>query len=173
MVSKNDREAFAEAVRDVKPLDHEPRVTRTRPQPSAVARHSRAARQRTLEASLETASVEFAGDEVAFRRPAIDERTFSRLRAGRFSIEAEIDLHGMTRLEAEAALKAFIADAAEHGLGCVRVIHGKGSRSGPGGPVLKAQVAEWLTRWEEVLAVSSAQPRHGGTGAVYVLVKRR
>lgn len=173
MVSKDDREAFAEAVRDVKPLEHEARVTPARPQPEAVAHHSRAARRRTLEASLEAVSVEYAGDEIAFRRPAVDERTFRRLRAGRFSVEAEIDLHGMTRFEAEEALKAFVADAARAHLGCIRVIHGKGTRSGPEGPVLKAQVAEWLTRWEDVLAISSARPRHGGTGAVYVLLGRR
>lgn len=173
MVSKDDRDAFAEAMRDVKPLEHEARVTRSRPQPSAVAHHSRAARRRTLEASLAADSVEFAGDEIAFRREPVDERTFRRLTAGRFSIEAEIDLHGMTRREAEAALKAFVAEAAGRGHGCVRVIHGKGTRSGPDGPVLKRQVAEWLARWDDVLAVSSARPRQGGTGAVYVLLKRR
>lgn len=173
MVNKDDRDAFAEAVRDVKPLEHEGRVTRARPQPRAVAHNSRAARRRTLEASLEAASVEFAGDEVAFRRSSVDERTFRRLRAGHFSIEAEIDLHGMTRLEAGEALKSFVADAAQARLGCIRVVHGKGTRSGPEGPVLKAQVAEWLTRWDDVLAISSARPRHGGTGAVYVLLGRR
>ncbi len=172
MVSKDDHEAFAEAMRDVKPLEHEARVTRTRTPPNAVARHSRAARQRTLEASLDAASVEFAGDEVAFRRAVVDERTFRRLRGGRFSIEAEVDLHGLRRGEAEAALKEFVVEAARRGLGCVRVVHGKGTRSGPNGPVLKAQVAEWLARWEQVLAVCSARPRHGGTGAVYVLLKR-
>lgn len=173
MFSEDDREAFAKAVRDVKPLEHEARVVRTRPQPSAVAHHSRAARQHALEASLDAASVEFAGDEVAFRRAAINERTYRQLRRGRFSIEAEIDLHGMTRAEAETALKEFVAGAAGGGLGCIRVIHGKGSRSGPGGPVLKTQVREWLARWDDVLAASSARPKHGGTGAVYVLLKRR
>lgn len=173
MVNKDDRDAFAEAVRGVKPLEHEARITRKRPKPAAVARHSRAARERTLEASLEAASVEFAGDEVAFRRASMDDRTFERLRQGRFSIEAEIDLHGMRRHEAGPALKAFVVEAAARGLGCVRVVHGKGSRSGPDGPVLKAHVAEWLARWEQVLAVTSARPKHGGTGAVYVLLKRR
>jgi DNA-nicking Smr family endonuclease len=53
------------------------------------------------------------------------------------------------------------------------VIHGKGARSGPDGPVLKAGVQRWLAQWDDVLGYVSAARRHGGSGAVYVLLQRR
>jgi DNA-nicking Smr family endonuclease len=78
------------------------------------------------------------------------------------------------RLEqARAELKGFISECATRRLACVRVVHGKGSRSGPEGPILKPSVHYWLALWDSVLAFVSAQPRHGGSGAVYVLLKTR
>jgi DNA-nicking Smr family endonuclease len=148
-------------------------VALARVRPPAVARHSRAARLAVLDESLNGTLHALPGGELTFTRPGIGERTLRRLRAGRYSIAAEIDLHGMTRAEAHEALKEFLAESARLGLGCVRVIHGKGSRSGPEGPVLKHAVHEWLARWRDVLAFSSAHARHGGTGAVYVLLRRR
>jgi DNA-nicking Smr family endonuclease len=165
--------AFREAMRDVKPLKAPERVVYAGPRPSAVARNSRAARLAVLNESLNGTLHEQPDGETEFSRPGMSEHTLRQLRRGRYSIGAEIDLHGMTRLEARDALKEFIAQCAERGLGCVRVIHGKGSRSGPEGPVLKYAVHEWLVRWQEVLAFTSARPRHGGTGAVYVLLRRR
>ncbi|MGH9439672.1 MAG: Smr/MutS family protein, partial [Terriglobia bacterium] len=67
----------------------------------------------------------------------------------------------------------FLAEARERNLGCVRIVHGKGYRSGPRGPVLKRAVARWLSRREEILAYTSARPVDGGTGAVYVLLRKQ
>ncbi len=170
---KEERAEFREAMRDVKPLKATERVTSERARPAAVARHSRAARLAVLNESLNGTLHEQPDGETEFARPGIGEQTLRRLRAGRYSIEAEIDLHGMTRSEAREALKDFVAESARLGLGCVRVIHGKGSRSGPEGPVLKYAVHEWLARWNAVLAFASARARHGGTGAVYVLLARK
>lgn len=165
--------AFREAMRDVKPLKAAKRVARMRARPAAVARHSRAARRAVLEESLSGTIHEQPTGETEFSRPGLPEHALRKLRRGRYSIGAEIDLHGMTRVDAHDALKQFIAECSALGIGCVRVIHGKGSRSGPEGPVLKHAVHEWLARFKAVLAFTSASPRHGGTGAVYVLLRRR
>jgi DNA-nicking Smr family endonuclease len=77
----------------------------------------------------------------------------------------------MTKLKAQRALHEFLVECARRNLGCVRIIHGKGMRSGPGGPVLKDSVRLWLTQWDEVLAYASAGHRRGGDGAVCVLLR--
>jgi DNA-nicking Smr family endonuclease len=169
----DDDKAFADAMRDVKPLKTPDKVGMERPRPKAEARLSRAASRQVLAESLNGTISDSSGEEVAFRRPGVSERTLRELRRGRYSIEAEVDLHGLNRTEALAALREFIADARTRRFGCVRVVHGKGSRSGPDGPVLKGCVQRWLARWDDVLAVCSANRRHGGNGAVYVLLRRR
>lgn len=168
----DDRKAFAEATRGVKRLRQDNRARIEKPKPKPKARQARAARAAILEQSLDGPPTS-DGDDVAFRRDSVPPRTFSRLKRGEFAIEAEVDLHGMRLAEAQAELKAFLAECAARGLGCVRVIHGKGARSGPGGPILKPSVHHWLTRFDQVRAFVSAQPRHGGSGAVYVLLKGR
>lgn len=168
-----DEKVFAEAMRGVKPLRARDTVGLEPPRPKAEARLSRAASRQVLAESLQGAINDASGEEIAFRRPGVSERTLHELRRGRYSIEDEIDLHGLNRTQAGAALKDFIADASARQLGCVRVIHGKGSRSGPQGPVLKGCVQQWLAQWDAVLAVCSANRRHGGSGAVYVLLRAR
>lgn len=78
----------------------------------------------------------------------------------------------MTSAQARVELRAFLAESVAGGIRCVRVVHGKGIRSGQRGPVLKASVNGWLRRWDDVLAFVSAPPRDGGTGAVYVLLRQ-
>ena len=169
-ISKDDRDLFARETRDVRPIKTAERVAPRRARRAARAERRRAEDLATLEDSLHGDLGDIA-EEVGFRRPGLSDRHYRLLRQGRFSIEDEIDLHGMNRAEARAALKEFLAAAAARGLGCVRVIHGKGTRSGPHGPVLKGRVHAWLSQWDEVLAFVSARPRHGGGGAVYVLLR--
>jgi len=107
--------------------------------------------------------------------PGVDRRTADRLRRGQLPVEAEIDLHGLTQADAHRALTAFIAGQYAAGRRCVRVITGKGTFR-EGGGVLRAAVPRWLNQAEmraSVLAISHAQPRDGGEGALYVLLKRR
>ena len=177
MSGSDDKDAFEDAMRDVKPLEHEERV-QGRKRPRARARQTRAARDEVLRESLTDSlaardALEQLGDEVAYRHASLPHRTFQQLRRGRFSIEAEADLHGLSATEAKLVLREFIVESRDLGLGCVRVIHGKGLGSGPGGPVLKARVQRWLAQWEDVLAFVTARARHGGAGAVYVLLRRR
>jgi DNA-nicking Smr family endonuclease len=91
------------------------------------------------------------------------------------SAQEELDLHGTDARTAEALLRAFLNDARRHGLGCVRVIHGKGMQS-EGTPVLKNLVDRMLRHRADVLGFHSAPPAQGGTGAVVVVLappKRR
>ena len=105
----------------------------------------------------------------------VDRRTADRLKRGRLEIDARIDLHGMTRAAAQDALTNFVVAAADRGQRCVLVITGKGTFSGGPG-VLKQEVPKWLNMSplrERIVAVNEAQPKHGGGGALYVLLKRK
>jgi DNA-nicking Smr family endonuclease len=172
-ISKDDRRAFAEATRGVKRLPSRNAVPRSKARPKPQARFSRADNAAALEASLTDDEGAPAAEEIAFRRPGLSQRAFRDLSRGRFSLEAEIDLHGLRQSEAKSALHEFIDECVARRLRCVRVIHGKGARSGPEGPVLKAGVQHWLAQWDDVLAYVSAKRRDGGSGAVYVLLQRR
>ncbi|MDH5358791.1 MAG: Smr/MutS family protein [Gammaproteobacteria bacterium] len=108
-----------------------------------------------------------------FRRSGIQERLFSRLRNGHIHIEAELDLHGMTIAVAHDALARFIHDCKRYQIRCARVIHGKGWGSKHNKPILKTKLNGWLQQTEDVLAFCSAPIEDGGTGAVYVLLRRK
>lgn len=110
--------------------------------------------------------------------PNVDRNTALRFKKGDMPIEATLDLHGMTQESAHIALAAFIARARAAGRRCLLVITGKGRRAGSGGEstgVLRANVPRWLNGADlrpHVLAITHARPRHGGEGALYVLLKR-
>jgi DNA-nicking Smr family endonuclease len=163
---------FRAAVRGVRPLGALPRpppVPRVRPH----ARFTRADRAAVLKESLDDAAADPAlagGEELVFHRPQVQARVLRRLKRGEFRVQREIDLHGLTVSEAKQALRAFLISALEHEVRCVRVIHGKGLRSGHRGPVLKSAVSAVLRRTGAVLAYVSARQVDGGTGALYVLL---
>ncbi len=114
-----------------------------------------------------------SGEELLFARSGLQRSTLRRLRSGDFALEAELDLHGYTSSEAGIHVIAFLNEAQDHGWRCVRIIHGKGLGSPGRQPILKSKLNTWLKIRDEVLAFASARPEHGGTGAVYVLLKKR
>jgi len=171
----DDGHAFRRAMADVRPLPQRQGLP-AGPRPRPVAKFSRAGRNDILRegkaepadpAALET------GEAMAFRRAQVREDVLRKLQRGQFAVEAEIDLHGLGQHAAHDSLRQFLNASVLHGLRCVRVIHGKGLRSGPGGPVLKHVVNHWLRQVENVAAFASARPVDGGTGAVYVLLAAR
>lgn len=109
------------------------------------------------------------------RAAGIDRANAERLKRGRWPIEERLDLHGMTQAEAHRALAAFLLRSREAGHRCLLVITGRGL--GPSGPgILKSAVPRWLAEAEfrrHILMVAPAQPRDGGAGALYVLLRRR
>jgi DNA-nicking Smr family endonuclease len=168
---------FREAVRDVKPLgrpapaaDH-PSSRPRRPRPAA--RFSRADRLAVLQESLREDFIDpelASGEELVFRRAGIQPAVLRKLRRGDYRVQGEIDLHGLTLAEAKQALREFLGQALLRQWRCVRIVHGKGLRSGHRGPVLKGMVGTMLRKWGPVLAYVSARQVDGGTGAVYVLL---
>lgn len=111
------------------------------------------------------------GDELSFCRAGVRRTVLRKLKKGEYRIGAELDLHGMNAADAKRALLEFIYQAKTTNVRCVRIIHGKGHRSSNRGPVIKPLVGHLLCRSQDVLAFCSARPVHGGTGAVYVLLK--
>lgn len=120
---------------------------------------------------IATAAGEDAAASLAFQRAGVRDQVLRRLRRGLIPSEDELDLHGLTQTEARDRLAEFITHSRDAGRRCVRVVHGKGYRSGVRGPVLKTAVNLWLRRHLDVMAFSSARAIDGGTGAVYVLLR--
>ena len=158
-----------------KPLQHEERAPEAKTKPKPKARFSKADEQAVLAESLEDDidTLEHGyGGALRFHRQHVGRRTMRRLARGNFSVQDEIDLHGMTVAEAKPRLADFIERCAKEGRLCVRVVHGKGLGSGHRGPVLKQKVNRWLRQWDAVLAFVSTRQVDGGTGAIYVLLRQ-
>jgi DNA-nicking Smr family endonuclease len=163
---RSDRALWQRAIRDVKPLHGH-----GTPAPAGTAPLPQLAPAQTEEPPPYAADLPPSFDRFA----GIDRANAERLKRGLHKIEARLDLHGMTQAEAHQALAAFIGASSDAGRRCVLIITGRGL--GPNGPgVLKNAVPRWLEGPElrrQVLAIASAQPRHGGAGAAYVLLRRR
>ena len=112
-----------------------------------------------------------AGEPLSFKRPGVQRQTLRLLRRGGSRIEEELDLHGLTVSQARPLLVAFLERCRASGARHVRIIHGKGLRSGSGEGVLKGMVASWLAQRDDVLAFHEAKPGDGGSGAVVVLLR--
>lgn len=172
---KEDSSLFRHAMRDVRPHQHDRHEPETSQRPRPVPRQTLRDEQQVLDDMFSDAwkaeDVE-TGEELLFSRTGIQRNVIKQLRRGHYRIDAELDLHGMTVDEARLALTDFLKYCLGSGARCVRIVHGKGHGSINRLPVLKNKVNSWLQQRDEVLAFSSARPDDGGTGAVYVLLKR-
>jgi DNA-nicking Smr family endonuclease len=172
---------FRAAVRDVKPLADAPVAGIAKPR--SHARRRTPARSdaenidelmpliATPDAAASTQQIAVAGAALSFQRAGLRPQVMRRLRRGLYPAEDELDLHGLNQTAARDRLADFIARSRDSGRRCVRIIHGKGYRSGARGPVLKTAVDLWLRRHMDVMAFTSARAIDGGTGAVYVLLR--
>ena len=170
--SNSDSALFRAAVGNVKVLDND-RHHPPKPRPPGVPRHSQpaaAANGHNLPDDPDFTAPGFA-DSQFFARPGLQKRILKRLTRGQIARDAEVDLHGMTVAGARGALAGFLQEAHHYRYRCVLIIHGKGHSSAQRTPVIKARLDRWLRLNDTVLAFCSAQPRDGGTGAVYVLLK--
>lgn len=174
-MTDDDKELFRRALADAKPLRATRRAAEVVRKPAPRARFSRADEQAVLRESLEADiddTERHGGESLRFHRPSVGRRTMRKLARGNFSVQDEIDLHGMTVAEAKPRLAEFIERCARDGKLCVRIVHGKGLGSGERGPVLKQKVNRWLRQSDSVLAFVSTRQVHGGTGALYVLLRQ-
>lgn len=174
ILDPKDRELFRQTVGAVKPL-HCDRVDPAPIHPAPIPRFTQADEQQVLTDMIsdyfEPADLE-TGEELHYRRDGVQQAVLRKLRRGHFQVGAALDLHGMTVVAAKQALTAFLHDVRRNDIPCVRIIHGKGKGSRHRGPILKQKVNHWLRQRDEVLAFCSARAVDGGTGAIYVLLRR-
>lgn len=111
-------------------------------------------------------------DPIEFVRPGVQHGVYKNLRLGKYQLDARLDLHGHSVNEAKQALLQFIEDCQRIEVRCALVLHGKGLHTTPFKGLLKSHVAHWLPQIPQVLAFHSAQKQHGGTGAIYLLLKK-
>ncbi len=174
----DDLELFRQAVRGARPIKVDQADT-------GKARTDRARLQRLRQdAVLQSSQVKVDGlsdqfvidvqpeEELAWTANGVQESQLRKLKSGQIHFEGSIDLHGMTVDRARELLWEFLAEAARLEIRCVRVTHGKAQRKDGRRPILKSHVNTWLRQHERVLGFTSCAPRHGGTGSVYVLLKR-
>ena len=177
IISKEDSELFRREVGNVRPLRHDKITLRRLPvKPVKSISHQAQLEQRPpahdmLSDDMDVETLE-TSDEMLFVRSGMQHGLLRKLRRGQFGINGQLDLHGLTIPEARHALAGFLHTRQARGAQCVVIIHGKGYGSQHKQPILKNKVNSWLQQHTEVLAFCSAQPADGGTGAVYVLLRR-
>lgn len=178
---EDDGASFLRAVADVTPIAVERRVDA----PAPASERERTTVDEEAEAlavlsDLVSGAGEFdisdSAEYVEGSVVGLDRRIVRRLRRGEFPYQAILDLHGQTAAVARAEVRAFVNEAYAVGRRCVLIVHGRGRNSRDQVPVLKERLKGWLAHGRVgrlVLAFTSARPADGGTGAVYVLLRRR
>ena len=182
MMSSGKDKVFSQEMSDVVRLKREPRADLARnsqrvTDPSFDHRRRAATRlpesDRNRLADKEIAPLD-AWFVLAFKRPGVQNGVFRKLKQGRYEAQSRLDLHRMTVVVARREIFEFILESQQLGLRSVLLIHGKGASSAENerSSILKGCVDHWLRELEIVQAFHSAQPQHGGTGAVYVLLRK-
>jgi DNA-nicking Smr family endonuclease len=167
-----DAQTFRAAMQGVRPLAQAPTVHPALPRKPRKKSPRAAAATVDLEAEMPLVAATVSSEEsLSHRRAGVRDQVLRKLRRGLVPVEDELDLHGLTQARAREMLAEFIAVSRAERRRCVRVIHGKGTRSGTRGAVLKSAVNEWLRRHFDVMAFTSAKGIDGGSGAVYVLLR--
>ncbi len=171
---EDDFQLFRDAVKDIKPLEHD-KVTHPIKKNTQQSKSPKLPKQKaTVDILSDEAEVQSINplDQLSYCPAGIQKRVFRKLRRGQYIIIDELDLHGLNVKQAKKLLLHFLEIAIQIEGSCVVIIHGKGHRSGNREPVIKRQTNHWLKQHPRVLAFHSAQPKDGGTGAVYVLLRR-
>ena len=175
----SEKDLFLEEMSGVKPLRREPRERLVKQSIEGDVERRREAATQPLKDKINPLLDEGVDPLDAwyvldFKRPGIQHGVYKKLRMGRYDIEARLDLHRMTVKQARDEVKQFIDEASKLGLRTLLILHGKGQRKveKENTAVLKGYVNQWLQQLEMVQAFHSAQPVHGGTGAVYVLLRK-
>jgi DNA-nicking Smr family endonuclease len=169
------KELFIRAAGVVKALPDKRRASLPKPLPEPVPRQhlldERAALRETISDEFDVSTLLDVDEQLSFRRPGIGTDVTRKLRQGHWSIQRQLDLHGLRSDDARQALGEFIREVCQLGIRCVRVVHGKGLGSPGKAPVLKNKVHGWLVQKDQVLAFVQARPAEGGAGAIVVLLK--
>ena len=169
-----ERNLFALTVGPVSPLRAQRRALLERARALPVARQRELDEQAVMHEAIsdefDVESLLDTDETLSYRRPGMGLDVIRQLRRGRWSIQGQLDLHGLRSDEARVALGQFLREAHKVGWRCVRVVHGKGLGSPGKTPVLKNKVQRWLVQKNEVLAFVQARASDGGAGALVVLL---
>ena len=171
---ESDDDAFALAMCEVAPLGGKGRMVAPEPAPAAQAIAPGNPLQDFMDGKVEF-SLEYTDEFISGHVLGLDPAVMGKLKAGSFSYEGHLDLHGLNSLQAFESLVAFIKRSYMTGKRTVLVIPGRGKNSPDGTGVLRDKLQEWLTQEpfkRVVLAFATALPKHGGPGAVYVLLRK-
>jgi DNA-nicking Smr family endonuclease len=172
---EREQRLFALAVGPVQPIPHGGRIEPWRvgapPVPVQRQRDEASVMREALSDEFDVETLLHTDDLLSYRLPGLGPEVVRKLREGRWSIQRQIDLHGLRTDEAREALGRFIRETHQMGLRCVRVVHGKGLGSPGRTPVLKGRVLRWLIQKHEVMAFVQARPAEGGAGALVVLLR--
>ena len=170
-----ERQLFSRAVGQVHPLTDRnlAELPTTPPEPLPLQHWLDEERvlMESISDDFDVSSLLDTDDQLSFRRPGIGLDVTRKLRGGHWSIQRQLDLHGLRSDEAREALGQFIRLSHRTGVRCVRIVHGKGLGSPGRTPVLKGKVQRWLVQKKEVLAFVQARPAEGGAGALVVLLQ--
>jgi DNA-nicking Smr family endonuclease len=173
---------FHKAMSDVFPISRD-RVGKT-PKPGKNIRpsHSVADEEELVIAHLRDLvngsidmDITFTDEYIEGAISGVGRKVMTRLKRGQLPIQDHIDLHGLTKKDAETAVRNFLIKSHGRGLRCVLIVHGRGLNSPDSVPVLKERLPVWLNRGPArkiVLAFATARPYDGGTGAIYVLLRK-
>ncbi|WP_426417670.1 DNA endonuclease SmrA [Aestuariirhabdus sp. LZHN29] len=173
----NESELFSQEVADVAPLKKKRAHTQKLRQSPSLAQQARklsaqSTPEERMKISSETVVMVHPYDVLEFKRAGLQDGVYRKLRLGKYPIEATIDLHRLTLAEGQRELERFIRDCFELGLRTVTVNHGRGDRDPDNPARMKSHIAHWLPQMDAVLAYHSAQRHQGGTGVVYVLIRK-
>lgn len=172
----SDDDLFLQELEGVEPLknDRAHVIKKAVETPGKRVRRKLAAGSLLLEDPLASADVPLlkSNDILEFKRPGIQHGVFRKFRLGQYDIEARLDLHKLTVEEARREVFRFLRECVEFELRTAMILHGKGDRNPEKIATLKSHLAVWLPQLDEVMAFHSAQKHHGGTGAVYIMLKK-
>jgi len=178
---EDDTALFRDAIRGVRPIPLEERNRtaglrlRAASAPVLTEDEEALAELTDLVSGIAAFDVSDTDEHVEGMVVGLDPRLLRRLRAGELAYQAHLDLHGMTTDEAKKAVVEFVSTSMNAGRRCVLIVHGRGRNSPDQRPVLKEELKVWLTRGElgrRVLAFATARSYDGGSGAMYVLLRR-
>lgn len=179
-LKSEDKELFLDAVKDVKPMQQDKTIPPPLNRKIIVNRRIISYPSDDFRFTGQIILEKLSDDDwltpehsIHFIRGEIPLSTRKKLKTGQVLIDAKLDLHGYTGDEAINALTVCLSHNHAHGRRVLLIIHGKGRVAGQQGPILKNIVYQWLKNQHDVLAIQSAHPKHGGTGAVYVLLRRQ
>jgi DNA-nicking Smr family endonuclease len=170
-ISPDDQSLFKKAMQGVKPLAHKKTAPPISPKPPIkINRQNQDPPSSIFFSDYEKLDLVGGEDRLEYFHSSLPHKIIRNLRKGQYNAEAVLDLHGKTIEEARETLGVFLSNCQRKGIRHVIIIHGKGRTHSK--PIIKNKLNHWLRQTEHVLGFCSASPKNGGTGALYVLLRR-